>query len=307
MITNSNRRAYSAIAIAILLSTVFVPRPDNAGIWLRSFFEWLHVPVFGLISLALLSLTPTSWQSWQRFGLALLGSILLGVFTEAAQIPMRRDASWEDIIADAAGAAGFLVCAYAVGRKHIVVVISAMTATAILLWSALPLIATTQAIAHRNSQFPVIFNGDIDAEKTFVSGMNLVMETRKSKTDDEVFTQVQLIRGMGSRVEIRDLVSNWSSYSNLNLRIEVAGDKNLTLTMRVHDKLHRRGDQPHDDRYNQKLTLSPGVNVLKIPLQDIRSAPRSRSMDMTRIEALIMFSEKSDVARSFNLFKISLS
>ena len=108
MIATSKRRTCAAIAIAILLLAVFMPRPDHPGIWLRSLFEWLHVPVFGLISLAILSLTPTSWRRSQRFGLALLGSVMLGVLTEAAQIPMQRDASWEDLIADATGAAGFL-------------------------------------------------------------------------------------------------------------------------------------------------------------------------------------------------------
>jgi len=94
MIANSKRRMCAAIAIVILLLAVFVPRPDHPGIWLRALFEWLHVPVFGLISLAILSLTPTSWRRSQRFGLAFLGSIMLGVLTEAAQIPMQRDAAW---------------------------------------------------------------------------------------------------------------------------------------------------------------------------------------------------------------------
>lgn len=307
MIANSNRRAYAAIAIAILLSTVFVPQPGHPGIWLRSLFEWLHVPVFGLISLAVLSMTPTLWRTGQRFGLALLGSLALGVLTEAAQIPMQRDASWEDLIADAAGAAGFLLLAYAIGRKPIVGVVSAIFATATLLWSASPLIAVTQALVHRNSQFPIIFNGDIDSEQTFVSGRNIQMKTRRPVTDDGLYTEVQVLRDKGMRIEIRDLVPDWSSYSDLNLRIELVGDLDLTLTVRIHDTLHRRGDQPHNDRFNQRLTLSPGMNSLTIPLRNVRSAPKGRSMDMTKIEALILYSEKSDAARSLNLFEINLS
>lgn len=307
MIANSTRRAYAAIAIAILLATVFVPRPDHPGVWLRELFEWLHVPVFGLISLAILSMTPTSWRSRQRFGIAFMGSVTLGVLTEAVQIPMQRDASWQDLIADAAGAAGFLLLAYALGRKQIVGVVSAISATAILLWSASPLIAVTQALVHRNSQFPVIFNGDIDSEKAFVSGLNVQMKTLESETNGELYTQVQVTREKGARIEIRDLVPDWRSYSNLNLRIEVLGDLDLTLTVRIHDTLHRRGDQPHNDRFNQRLTLSPGMNSLTIPLRNIRSAPHGRSMDMSKIEALILYSEKSDAARSFNLFEINLS
>ena len=56
--------------IAALLATVFAPRPANPGLWLETLFEWLHAPVFGLISLAILSLCPKSWRNWQRFGSA---------------------------------------------------------------------------------------------------------------------------------------------------------------------------------------------------------------------------------------------
>lgn len=307
MILNSKSRTYAAIATAILLLTVFLPRPDNPGIWLHTLFEWLHVPVFGLISLAILSVTPPRWPGKQRFGLAFLGSIILGALTEAAQIPMQRDASWEDLIADAAGAAGFLLFAYALSRKHLVGVVSAILATAILFWSASPLITITQALIHRNSQFPVIFNGDIDSETIFVSGLNMQMTTRRSENSDELYTEVQVFRKKGLRIEIRDLVPDWSSYSNLNLQIELMGDLDLTLTVRIHDTLHRRGNQPHEDRFNQRLILSPGMNTLTIPLRNVRSAPLGRIMDMTKIEALILYAEKSDAARNLNLFEINLS
>ena len=295
------------IVIAALLSTVFVPRPHNPGILLRSLFEWLHVPVFGLVSLVILSMTPTSWPSSQRFGLALMGTVLLGALTEAAQIPMQRDASWEDLIADAAGAVSLLAFAYAVGRKQIIGGISAISATAILLWTASPLIDTTRALIHRNAQFPVIFSGDIDSEETFVSGLNVRMKTRRSEASNEFYTEVRVLREKGMNIQIRDLVSDWSDYSNLNFRIELLGDLDLTLTVRIHDTLHRRGNQPHSDRFNQRLTLSPGIQSFTIPLQNVRSAPQGRAMDMRKIEALILFSEKSDAVRSFNLFEINLS
>ena len=307
MFSNSKRRTYAAIAIAALLSTVFVPWPHNPGVLLRSLFEWLHVPVFGLVSLVILSTTPTSWPGSQRFGLALIGTVLLGVLTEAAQIPMQRDASWEDLIADAAGAVSLLAFAYAFGRKQIIGGISAISATAILLWTASPLIDTTRAFVHRNAQFPVIFSGDIDSEETFVSGLNVRMKTRRSEASDEFYTEVRVLHEKGMNIQIRDLVPDWSDYSILNLRIELLGDLDLIMTVRIHDTLHRRGDQPHDDRFNQRLTLSPGMNSLTIPLQNVSSAPRGRLMDMTKIEALILYAEMSDTDRSFNLFEINLS
>lgn len=115
MSIDTNRRVWPAAVITVMLATVFAPRPAAVGLWLHTLFEWLHVPIFGLISLALLALMRKSWPTSQAFGMALLGAVLLGVLSEAIQIPMRRDASWEDIISNGAGAAGFLLAAYAVG------------------------------------------------------------------------------------------------------------------------------------------------------------------------------------------------
>ena len=307
MITKVSYRLYSVTTIVLLLSAVFTPRPGNVGIGLMALFEWLHVPVFGLVSLALLVLMPTSWRSWQRFGLSFLGATSLGVLTEAIQIPLSRDAAWEDIFSDAAGAAGFLLIAHAVSRQRIAAIVSTISAIAILVWSALPLIDVTNSIVNRNAQFPVIFNGDIELERAFVSGRNVQMITRQSGKIGAHHTEVQFIPGLRPGIEIRNLVSDWSDYSSLGVIIEVVGDSNLILTLRVHDKLHRRGNQPHEDRYNRTFDLKPGINKLSVSLQDIRSAPETRFMDMTKIEALILFSNKPESTPSINLYEIRLN
>lgn len=303
----TNRKVWPAASIAVLLAIVFVPRPADAGLWLHTLFEWLHVPIFGLISLALLALMPKSWPTSQAFGLALLGAVLLGVFSEAIQIPMRRDASWEDIIANGVGAAGFLLVAYAVGRKPVVATMSVFGALAILIGSASPVISVTNAIVHRNSQFPVIFNGDIESERTFVSGRNVSMETRWSQSPRRPYTRVETVSGHGPRIEIRNLMADWSNYSNLSLDMEVEGEQDMEFTVRIHDKLHRRGNQPHSDRFNQRFTLRQGRNNLDIPLQDVRDAPHGRSMDMTDIEALVIFSNEDYAERVIKLYEIRLN
>lgn len=307
MSIDTNRRFWPAAAIAVMLAAVFAPRPADAGLWLRTLFEWLHVPIFGLISLALLALMPKSWSTSQAFGLALLGAVLLGVLSEAIQIPMRRDASWEDIIANGLGAAGFLLVAYAVGRKPVVATMSVFGALAVLIGSASPVISVTNAIVHRNSQFPVIYNGDIESERTFVSARNVYMETRWTQSLTRPYTRVESLSGHGFRIEIRNLMADWSDYANLNLDMDVVGEPDMEFTVRIHDKLHRRDDQPHSDRFNQRFTLRQGRNNLSIPLQDVRDAPHGRSMDLTDIEALVIFSNEDYAGRVFKLYEIRLN
>lgn len=170
----------------------------------------------------------------------------------------------------------------------------------------MPVISVTRAFAQRNAEFPVIFNGDIESEIAFVSGRNVRMETRWSQSLGRTYTRVELLSGHGPRIEIRDLMADWSKYSNLSLDMEVEGEHGLELTVRIHDRLHRRGNQSHNDRFNRRFTLRQGRNKLSIPLQDIMDAPRGRSMDMTDIEALVMFSNENYAERVFKLYEIRL-
>ena len=219
---------------------------------------------------------------------------------------MSRDASWEDIVADGAGAAGFLSIAYAWGRSRIVTVVSLVGGLVILSWSALPLLTVSQAIVRRNAQFPVIFGGDIDVERAFVTARNVQTETHWDRSLGRLYTRIEIARQHGPGIEIRNLVADWSSYTSLNLFVEVEGPDDLSFTIRVHDKAHRRGDQPHNDRFNRRFTITPGQHILSIPLEEIEAAPVTRSMDMARIEALILFSAKDDVTRVLRLYEIRL-
>jgi hypothetical protein len=74
-------------------------------------------------------------------------------------------------------------------------------------------------------------------------------------------------------------------------------DRPLLMAIRVHDAAH---DQRFRDRFNRKFTVAPGVNRLRIPLDDIRNAPDRRKMDMRRIRAVILF--VFDLKRPASLF-----
>lgn len=299
-------RSLPALAIVVLLSTLFVYRPETVSTWYQTLYEWLHVPVFGFISLALLSLMPKSWPGALRLFAAFTGSVFLAVASEAAQIPLGRSAEAGDVIADAQGAASFLLIAATVGRRTIFAVIATVAAAAIVAWSALPLISVSRAVAYQISQFPVIYGGDFRTERTFITIRNTNISTGWDSSSARRYSRIVFPRGRRSGIEFRDLVGDWSDYSSLNLDIYVEGSNDLRLVVRIHDKAHRRGDQPHSDRYNQRFRLPQGHNSLRIPLDRVKEAPQDRVMDMKDIEALVIFSAAEDSERVFKLFEIRL-
>lgn len=304
---NNIRKTWPIAVILALLAPLLVYRPGYPGLWLNTLFDWSHVPVFGLVSLCLLALMPKSLPVGRRFAFATLGSLILAVLSEAAQIPTNRDASWEDLLADAGGAASFLMAAFAVGKRPPAASIWVVLAGAILVWSAMPLIAAAQAIVIRNFQFPVIFDGDIDSNSTLVRLQNVEAETQWSKSHARMYTRVELSGAFWSLLAFHDVYPNWNEHTNLLLDLGIEGDTAMVVNIRIHDRSHRSGDQESDDRFDRKFTLLPGRNKLNIPIRDIASAPHLRRMDMTEIDGLIVYSAFRNAFRVLRVYEIRLN
>ncbi len=302
-----NVRSFGLIAaVALLSSSLLVYRPQYASLWWQSLFEWLHVPIFGLIAITLLALTPRTWPRWQRFGAALVGSLALALLTEAAQIPMARSASVKDLVSDMAGAISFLLAAAAF-RSRLVLAIPALAAAgAIVYWSASPFIAMSQAFRDRNAGFPVLFAGDALATPDLVIRKNMRMETGWDQEIGRLYTRAVWPPGVVPSIQFIELYPDWSGFDSLVLYVEVETAFPVTVTVRVHDEAHRRGRQSHNDRYNRRITLDPGFNAVRIPVGEIEDAPRGRRMNMRQIEALVVFSVADEAERILRFYEFRL-
>lgn len=306
MVKNDIRKIWPVAAIMALFAPLLVYRPGHPGLLLQTLFEWSHVPVFGLISLCLLALMPKSLPVGYRFALAFLVSLILAALSEAAQIPTSRDASWEDLLSDAVGAASFLMAAFAIGKRPLTAVLWAVPAGVILVWSAMQLITVSHAITKRNFEFPVIFDGDIDTNSTLVRLQNVETETQLSNAHAQKYTRVELSGAFWSLLEFHDVYPNWNEYTNLLLDLEIEGDTAMDINIRIHDRTHRSGDQDQSDRFDRKFTLLPGRNKVHIRIRDIANAPHHRRMDMTEVDALVVYSAFRNAFRVLRVYEIRL-
>ncbi len=303
----NSRRWIPLSVIAILMIAVIGPRPDDPGVWLETLFDWLHVPLFGLVSLALLSLAPATWTDTRRFGFALAGSLVLAVTTEAIQIPLPHDADWKDVVADGIGAFSFLLIARMCRTRVLSSVLLFAVGTTLLTVSALPVISLTNTIVSRNAQFPVIFDGAVDARKQFVRQKSARVSSYRSQERNQSYTRVELLQGRWPGLTIDNLFPDWRPFSNLLLDLELEGDRPIVVTIRIHDRQHSRGDQLYEDRYNREFKIAPGRNSIQIGIDEIRAAPDERDMDTSAIESLTIFSSNEFAGRVFRLYEIKLN
>jgi hypothetical protein len=88
--------------------------------------------------------------------------------------------------------------------------------------------------------------------------------------------------GLSPILEIND----WGDYKYLNFDMFNPNAKEMEIVVRIDD----REDSPdYADRYNHSFVLLPGLNRLRMPLNDLATSGTKRKLDLKTIQALVIF------------------
>ncbi len=305
-----SQRALAASLVVVVLFAIQFANPSRGGLWLRTFYDSLHVPLFGVIAVCLLLVTPAAWGFRTRM-VAVSGLVIgLSALSEAAQIPVERDASIADFLANLAGAAGFLIVAVTCMRN---VPVSRMRArllrlvgTAFVIAPLVPLALVTAAYAERASALPSLVRFDSQLSRVFVHPQGARLNVKRDQSSGRAFAEIVLLEGTWPGVTFDDIWPNWEGYSDLVVEIENPDAEELSISIRVNDRQHHEGSQEYGDRFNRKIALAPGLNVIRISLHDVELAPESRKMDLADISKLIIFASREQAGRRFVIHSVYL-
>lgn len=306
---NGLRILASAVVVILLLALHFVA-PSRGGLWLQTFFDSLHVPVFGIIAVCVLVITPTHWSRLKRILAVVAAVAALSMLSEIAQIPTGRDASINDIIADLLGAAGFVAIAVVFspsisirkGRGRYFIILG----LACIAWPLAPLAKVSAAYLERNQALPLLVRFDSSLGQTFFRLQNSNFKRVLRANMNLVTAEISLLDGPWPGIIFHDIWPNWEPYSTLVIVIENPEFESLPINIRVHDRAHTLGDQPYNDRFNMTHSMQPGHYTLQISLEQIRNAPEARQMDLSQIDGIVVFCSSKDAGRVFSLIEIRL-
>ena len=118
--------------------------------------------------------------------------------------------------------------------------------------------------------------------------------------------KISLTRAEYSGVALKYFPRDWRGYDALEFSVFNPGPAPLALTCRVHDRLHTVTDQHYSDRFNRSFRIALGWNDIAIPLEDIRLAPATRPLDLSRIEGLGIFSVRLPAPATVFLDRVRL-
>jgi hypothetical protein len=300
-----SRRLLYLIALFVLAGLLlFAPMPVTPTYFARTIENAGHTPLFFLVTLGIIyALRDDSRFTGARiYAIAGMVGAGTGFLSELIQMPLARDASWEDVGADAVGAV-LALAVYAVfeGRSNLrrwhrgAAMLLACACIAIYVT---PIVRMTRAYVHRNGQFPVLadFHSRIELYWTISIGVN------REIVDGAL--RVDLIAETFPGVSFHEPVPDWSGYKTLVIDAENPDVVVLNLGVRVHDRRHGRS---FNDRFNRRFALAPRERrTLKIALEDIRHGPRDRLMDMAHISDVTLFRAGPAGSHELRLYSMRL-
>ena len=303
--------------IGILLAVVvFSPAPGESRA-MAALHDFAHAPVFGVVcwlSLAWLQATASkrNWSVGAQYAVAISASIVLGLATEAAQRLAGGDSAWIDLWADTLGAfafAGFFAIFDRRVTSQPLKAFFGVIGVLALIWHTLPLIRTARAYAARNADFPVLLDATKQPLDLFLEPIHIEREQRALPPEyaryvGEQAMRIGFVRGTWPGLQIIEPVADWRAFATLAVEVTNVADAPIRVSLRVHDRTH---NNEHDDRFNRSFPLAARTRTtIKVPLAEIRSAPKGREMDLSQMESVVLFAQRDQPVREVFLSRIWL-
>ena len=296
--------------VILLLAVVFAPVSGQTR-WIYALHDAAHGPIFGCVAVLLMA-AMHGYERMPNIGVALeylaafVVAVLLGALTEVLQLFVGRDASFMDFRNDTLGILAFLAL-YAVidrrvHRQHAwrwrvaLLVIAAPLVTVI----ASPLTDAAAAYNRRAAVFPALADFSRGLDRYFLRVHFATLERKRlperwARNDAEHALLVRFGSGDYPGIALIEPEPDWREYSVLAVDVVNPTDADLALVLRVHDKQH---NNLLDDRFNTRLLVhAKQREVFRIPLQQIRVAPRGRELDLQHVAGVILFATRDSKAR----------
>lgn len=282
-------RSYLIGTLALLTVLFFFGGPDDYAS--RSYKEtWNlgHILYFALLPLVVCSyprLRTASDKTQALLSISL--AAVIGTLVEILQGGFNRNMDIADIQRDLVGAAAAVIFLLPIRKKFPKsAVILLRVGFCLVMAAQLHPVAVAIVDEHQaRCDFPMLS----DFQTSFQFGRwhtidNTTYAVAKNIGKSGNFAlQIDLTTSEYTGVRLKYFPSNWVTYQKFQFRALNPSMQSLPLTCRVQDEQYTNGAK---DRFKKKMLISPGWNTITIDMSEIRQAPDTRLMDLTRIREI---------------------
>jgi hypothetical protein len=261
-----------------------------------------HVAFFGFLALLLMELpglrhSPFVWRASK----VMLTVLLIGITIELIQPLLGRSAGLGDIRQNLIGALA-VVSLYtpsgvlrtlAAGVAFVFVVLE-LTGPGVGLWD--------RYVARM--QFPVLSDFETRFEHhRWSSGVPDPTVARVGRRS----LRVELTPGAYAGTTLLRSFGDWNGHDHVELSIYNPDDDLLPITVSIRDREHFERGGLYDDRYNGHFVVGNGWNDLRLPVSAIRYAPARRTLDLSDLSEMVIFSADLRHSRIIHVDRVRLT
>jgi hypothetical protein len=289
--------ALAVLAVALILITnIDIPSDRRFAVDLQNSG---HAPLFGVAALVLRRIFQVPGTTGPRaamrdWGVALGGTLALGVLTESVQYLTASDADVADIVTDVLGGVSFLAlrASWRTVTKGGMRWALRLTGAMILAGVFWPPVFSGMAIVHTHRKFPILVDFESILDRQCCGSRNANFEILPAPrglgagSDGHVGRIVFQPSDGYPGFSVREPYADWRGYENLRFAVYSEAAEPIRLGLRVHDRRHNHETR---DRYEAALVIQPGPNRVVVALETIAQAPATRRMDMSAIASIVLF------------------
>ena len=301
------RRLAACLAVtAAVAVAVFMPdRPS----FLRStarFHDFLHVPGLAAVTALLLVAWPLPHDASRsrqliRLAVVFAAAVGIGVLVELLQAAIGRRVSVGDIARDAGGAGAAVLVAASFHARRRPASRWALRLAALALAAAFAPPTVKALIDERRAsrQFPILaaFTHPDELGRFEWSGA-----TPGPLARDRVLP-LTFWPGRYPGFVLRYFPHDWRGFRRLVVTATNPDPRPLSLVVRIDDERH---NQEYTDRYNGRFMMGPGRDEIRVSLEAVETAPRGRTLDLSRVSEVVIFSPGLREPRVLRLESIRL-
>ena len=190
------------------------------------------------------------------------------------------------------------------GRIRILVVCAVV---GLLLFAVWPVYQSLDDEWVARKQFPVLADFETPFEQTRFKDVRQVHREQNIVRHGRYALKVQLSTARYSGISLFYFPHDWRGYKTMHFSVYNPGKEILPLHCRIHDSQHSRHGMRYNDRFHKRFDLHSGWNDCIVWLDDVRTAPKTRFMDMAHIENFAIFVVRQQRSRKICLDYLYLS
>jgi hypothetical protein len=260
-----------------------------------------HIIYFALVAWLLSGWRPIARQSPARqWAVILCITLIAGSLIELAQQSVAlRNPDINDVLRDLIGSVLILSFGPASAniRSRQWKIILQCTAVSLLLLQLWPIATSVLDEAIARARFPVLADFETPFEISRWNGGDGLSVEQLSTVHGGRALKVPLSTELYSGAGLLYFEGDWRKFHVLKISVFNPDMQPLWVTIRIHDRMHDRGIQKYEDRFNRRVLLKSGWNHIEFDLNEVASAPAQRRMDLGQVRGLGIFASSLQAPR----------